>query len=296
MEPIRFYNRYSQSLEEEPVVGERFLRWLYETPTGRFCEGKFFAQRLFSSCVGWWMRRAWSRGHIGAFVRKYGINIEIFEKKTDEFRSFDEFFSRRIRRIFRPIVAQENKLAFPCDGRHLAIESLEDTPSFAVKGQHFQLKSLLGDRKLAEQFRDGSLLLSRLSPVDYHRFHFPCDVLAENPYEIRGRYSAVHPIAIRQRLAIFSENKRMRTLLRHPSGDILMVEVGATCIGSIRQSFPFNTEQAKGDEKGYFHFGGSTILLLFEKNKLTFSDDLLQQSRKGRELYAFMGDEMAMWK
>ncbi|MDR0728112.1 MAG: archaetidylserine decarboxylase [Puniceicoccales bacterium] len=295
MEPIRFYNRYSQSLEEEPVFGERFLRWLYETPSGRFCEGKFFARRLFSSGVGWWMRRGWSRRHIEGFIRKYGINTEIFEKKPAEFRSFDEFFSRRIRRIFRPIVAQEDKLAFPCDGRHLVVESLEDTPSFAVKGQRFRLESLLGDHQLAEQFHDGSLLLSRLSPVDYHRFHFPCDVLAENPYEIRGRYSAVHPIAVRRRLAIFSENKRVRTLLHHPSGDVLMVEVGATCVGSIRQSFRFNSSQAKGDEKGSFHLGGSSILLLFEKNKLTFSDDLLQQSRRGIELYAFMGDEMATW-
>jgi len=295
MEAIRFYNRYSQSIEEEPIFAERFLRQLYRTSGGRFCERHFLAKKLFSSAVGWWMRRPWTRRHIGTFARKYRISDEIFEKNFSQFRSFDEFFSRRIRKNFRPIVTRENRLAFPCDGRHFAIESLANVPSLFVKGQHFDLETLLGDPGLTEQFRDGSLLISRLSPVDYHRFHFPCDVLAENPYEIRGRYSSVHPIALRRRLAIFWENRRMRTRLHHTAGDVLMLEVGAIGVGSIRQTFRFNAPQAKGDEKGYFRFGGSTVLLLFEKNRVKFSDDLLKYSRDGLETYAFMGDEMAMW-
>jgi phosphatidylserine decarboxylase len=120
-------------------------------------------------------------------------------------------------------------------------------------------------------------------------------VLAETPYYIRGNYSSVNPLAIRQRLSIFFENKRMRTLLHHTFGNILMLEVGATCVGSIRQTFRFHAKHAKGAEKGYFHFGGSTVLLIFEKNKMKFSEDLIKYSRSGIETYAFMGDEMATW-
>lgn len=295
MDPIRIYNRYSQSIEEETIWGERCLRWLYQKPSGRFFEGKFLSKKFFSVCVGWWMRRFWSRGYIDTFVKKYGINAGIFEKKFSEYRSFDEFFSRRIKKEFRPIAAKDNQLIFPCDGRHLVVESLKNFPIFFVKGQAFRINSFLKDQELAERFGDGSMLISRLSPVDYHRFHFPCDVLAQNPYEIRGRYASVNPLATRQRLSIFFENKRIRTLLSHTLGDILMLEIGATCVGSIQQTFHFNTKYLKGDEKGYFRFGGSTIVLLFEKGKVRFADDLIKYSRIGMETYAFMGDEMATW-
>jgi phosphatidylserine decarboxylase len=297
MDTIRFYNRYSQTIEEEPIYGERFLRWLYhyQRPFGNFCERQFLSRRIFSSCIGWWMRRSWTRKYIDAFVEKYKINADIFEKKLLEYGSFDEFFSRRIRKEFRPITADDGKLIFPCDGRHFIVESLPKSPSFFIKGRIFQLGSFLKDKTLEKRFRDGSMLISRLSPIDYHRFHFPCDALAEAAYCIFGHYASVNPIALRNRISVLWENKRMRTLLHHDLGDILMVEVGATCVGSIEQTFHANTKNLKGDEKGYFHFGGSTVVLLFEKGKIRFAHDLAENSRAGIETYAFMGDEMATW-
>ncbi|MDR0445389.1 MAG: archaetidylserine decarboxylase [Puniceicoccales bacterium] len=295
MDTIRFYNRYSQAVEEEPIYGERLLRWLYQRPFGNFCERRFLSRKIFSSCIGWWMRRSWTRKYIDGFVEKYKINADIFEKKPSGYRSFDEFFSRRIKREFRPIAAKEDQLIFPCDGRHFVIESLQKIPYFFVKGQVFQLGSFLRDEALEKQFCDGSMLISRLSPVDYHRFHFPCDALTETTYCIFGRYASVNPIAIRDRIAVFWENKRMKTSLHHDLGDVLMIEIGATCIGSIEQTFHFNAKHLKGTEKGYFHFGGSTVVLLFEKGKIRFAQDLVKNSRAGMETYAFMGDEMATW-
>src|SRR5690606_26679397 len=149
---------------------------------------------------------------------------------------FNAFFRRQLKPEARPIDADPASVVFPADGRHLGIQELGTETQVFAKGQSWDIEKLLGDAKLAEQFTGGSLVLSRLCPVDYHRFHFPAEGVPgapkREPRLIDGPLYSVNPIALRQRLAIMWENKRVVTLLHTDTfGDIACIEIGATCVG-----------------------------------------------------------------
>jgi phosphatidylserine decarboxylase len=136
-------------------------------------------------------------------------------------------------------------------------------------------------------------VLSRLCPVDYHRFHFPVSGTPDKPTLINGLLYSVSPVALKQNINYLTENKRYHTRIQSPEfGQVLMFEIGATCVGSVEYTFSPGVPVQRGDEKGYFKFGGSETILLFEPSRIQLADDLLKQSKKGRELYAWMGDSM----
>jgi phosphatidylserine decarboxylase len=127
--------------------------------------------------------------------------------------------------------------------------------------------------------------------VDYHRFHFPFGGVPGKARAVNGPLYSVSPIALRKRPSILWENKREITLLRTPTiGDVLLLEVGATCVGSIVQTYTPDAAVTKGDEKGYFRFGGSCFITIFEPGRVRFADDLVEHSAAGREVYAKMGE------
>ena len=174
------------------------------------------------------------------------------------------------------------------------LPDIANCDDFFIKGTRFDLSALLRDDSLAGRFAHGSMLISRLCPVDYHRFHFPCAGTPGAARLINGPLYSVSPIALRSRASILWENKREITVLRTPAlGDVLLLEVGATCVGSIVQTYTPNTPVEKGAEKGRFRFGGSCFITIFEPGKIQFSDDLIEHSKAGREVYARMGDVAA---
>ena len=158
----------------------------------------------------------------------------------------------------------------------------------------FNLRQLLKDEALAEHFRNGTCVISRLAPVDYHRFHFPCDGIPNVARLINGFLYSVSPVALKGSWRIFGENKRWLTILQSKRfGKVALIEVGACCVGSVRQTFVPESFVKKGDEKGYFLFGGSTVITLFEPDRIVLAEDLVDCTQKGLELYAHMGDLMA---
>jgi phosphatidylserine decarboxylase len=183
---------------------------------------------------------------------------------------------------------------FPADGRHLGIANVSNTEGFYVKGQRLDLGQLLGDPELAREFTGGSLVLSRLCPVDYHRFHFPVAGTAGNP-RLLGRWLySVSPIALRQNLAYLCANKRSLSLIDSPDfGRVATLEVGATNVGSWQYTHPPGAPILKGQEKGFFLFGGSLTITLFAPGRVQLADDLLHHSRLHRELYQRVGETMA---
>ncbi len=137
------------------------------------------------------------------------------------------------------------------------------------------------------------MLIIRLAPVDYHRFHFPANGIVSESKEIRGAYFSVSPHAVKQMMSIYWQNKRAySTLKAEKVGDILLCEVGATMVGSIIQSYSPGTLVSKGQEKGLFKFGGSTVILLFEKDKISIDPDLLENTLKGLETTVTMGEHI----
>jgi phosphatidylserine decarboxylase len=292
-EPIRYYHRYKRTTETEQVYGEKWLRWAYETRPGRLAV-RFFARRAwFSKWYGWKMNKRVSALQIIPFIAKYDIDVDEFAKSAFDYKTFNDFFYRALKPEVRPIAPGENVAVFPADGRHLAFPDVEAAEGFYVKGAKFTLAELLGDPALAEQFAGGAMVISRLCPVDYHRFHFPVDGTPGEPRPIKGWLYSVSPVALRLYLRYLVENKRVVTQIESPQfGTVVMVEVGATNVGAIRQSYMPGRPVAKGDEKGLFAFGGSCVITLFLAGRIRFDADVIAQSAQCLETYAHMGDRL----
>ncbi|MGJ8643304.1 MAG: phosphatidylserine decarboxylase [Luteolibacter sp.] len=292
MEAIRYFNRHTGKTETEQVYGEGSLRWVYGNPLGKLSLHALVKRAAFSKWYGKRMSTSESAARVDPFIEKYGLDPADFAEPPSSFRSFNEFFYRKLKPEARPIA--DAPIVFPADGRHLGFPDISAISSFFVKGQTFDLPALLGDPELAQKYAKGTLVLSRLCPVDYHRYHFPAAGTPSETKTLPGPLFSVSPIALAQNLAYLWTNKRTLTHLETEDyGTILIMEIGATCVGSIHQTFTPGQPLAKGAEKGYFAFGGSSTITIFEPGKVTLSPDLLENSSKQTELYARIGSEMA---
>ena len=160
-----------------------------------------------------------------------------------------------------------------------------------VKNQCFDLPALLGSAELAEKYARGTVVLSRLCPVDYHRFHFPAAGVPEAPVRIPGPLASVSPYCLRHNLAWLWTNKRELTVLHTEElGDVLCLAVGATGVGAIYQTYEPGKAVEKGAEHGYFGFGGSTVMTFFEPGRVKLADDILENTARCTETFARMGD------
>lgn len=293
MDQIVYYDRYRGDTCIEKVYGDKALRWTYGTRLGRAALNVLVKRALFSHWYGWKMDRAGTREKIAPFIHDYELDATEFVRDADDFASFNEFFSRELKPGARPIDADASSVVFPADGRHLCVPDLSRCDGLFVKGEVFDLGTLLDDNRLTGQYASGSLLISRLCPVDYHRFHFPVEGVPGPTRLINGPLYSVNPIALCKNIHLLATNKRCVTELETESfGKVLLLEIGATCVGSIRQTYSEGTSVAKGSEKGYFRFGGSCTITVFEPGRITFDDDLIEHSRANRELYARVGDHM----
>ncbi len=137
------------------------------------------------------------------------------------------------------------------------------------------------------------MAIVRLCPSDYHRFHFPCDGTPSKARLINGALYSVNPMALRKRISILAENKRMITEIdTERFGTILYIEIGATSVGTICQTFTPELRVEKGEEKGYFEFGGSCIVLLFERGRVEFDSDLIRNTELGFETRSNFGQSL----
>lgn len=292
-EPITFYHRANRRIETEQVYGEGFLRFVYEHPLGALPLHALVKRKLFSSWYGSRMDAPASRAKVMPFISQYGTDVTELAAAPESYATFNDFFYRKLKPTARPIAAGADVITFPADGRHLVLPDIAACDDFFIKGVRFDLPALLGDAALAARFARGGMLISRLCPVDYHRFHFPFSGMPGAARVVNGPLYSVSPIALRRRPSILWENQREITLLRTAElGDVLLLEVGATCVGSIVQTFTPGSQIAKGDEKGYFRFGGSCFITLFEPGRARFDADLIEHSAAGREVYAKMGEQV----
>ncbi|HVZ64639.1 MAG TPA: archaetidylserine decarboxylase [Lacunisphaera sp.] len=295
VEPIRYYHRQKQTVATETVYGGDWLRWTYGTALGRFTLGLLIKRAIVSRYYGWRMNWRASANKVLPFIVDYDLDVDEFAKNPFSFKTFNEFFYRALKPGARPIAPGENVAVLPADGRHLAIPTIDAAAGFYAKGQRFDLAAFLRDEALAREFAGGAMLISRLCPVDYHRFHFP---VAGKPGEARlvnGWLYSVSPIALRRNLGYLWENKRMLTTIESPRfGKVLMVEIGATMVGSIVQTYLPGRPVAKGEEKGLFKFGGSCVVTLFRRGAIRFEPDLVRSSSDGMEVYAKMGEQLGV--
>ena len=294
VEPIRFFNRHTAAFEIEEIYGEGFLRWTYGNPLGALALGAWLKRPAFSAWVGRRMSTRASAARIAPFIARYGLDPGEFADPPESFATFNEFFFRKLRPGARPVDADESSVVFPADGRHLGFERASAIDGVFVKGQKFDLPELLGDADLALRYADGALVLSRLCPVDYHRFHFPAAGVPGETRRIAGPLFSVSPIALRKRLAYLWTNQRTITPLEtRRFGTVLLLDIGATCVGTIQQTFTPGKPVEKGGEMGYFAFGGSSTITIFEPGAVKLEADLLEHTSHQTELYAKVGSRMA---
>ena len=276
MKPIAYIDRRSKEIKIEKVYGGWFIDLLY----GRRWLGLFRPVMakipLFSKIYGKIQKRSSSKGKILPFIQKFHIDTKEFESQI--FPSFNDFFIRKLKVECRPVASTPAVL--PADGRYRVFEA----PSqFVIKGKVFDADTLIGQGGCK-----GPFLIGRLAPVDYHRFHFPIDGIAKEARLINGPLYSVNPAAVFHNIAVLTENKRMVTEIDTEAfGKVFMVEVGATYVGSIVQTYVPGPVK-RGQEKGYFEFGGSCVIVLFEKDRITFDSDLFY----GLEVYARMGESL----
>ncbi|HYC71752.1 MAG TPA: phosphatidylserine decarboxylase [Opitutaceae bacterium] len=292
-EPILYYHRAKGVIETEEVYGEGWLRWTYESAPGRLALALLVKRAVVSRYYGWRMSRPFSASQVLPFIIKYDLDVDEFAKKPLSFKSFNDFFHRALKPGMRPVAPGERVAVLPADGRHLCFQDVDATAGFYAKGQKFDLAAFLGDAELARQFAGGSMVISRLCPVDYHRFHFPVDGTPGEPRLINGWLYSVSPVALRRNLGYLWQNKRMVTLIESPAfGRVAMVEIGATMVGTIFQGFVPGRPVTKGAEKGYFKFGGSCVVTLYQQGRLTVDADLLRHSAEQREVFARVGERL----
>lgn len=298
MTDIVYIDRQTRQKHLEKVYQEWALRFLYgDSRLSRLLRPwlLFFLSKWsgFSRLYGYLQKHPLSARKIQPFIEKFGVDSSEFLDPVNTYRSFNDFFIRKLKPEARPIDPDPCVAVIPADGRYHFYADIEQCSGFIVKGEKFELETLLGEPTLAQEFQKGSMILARLCPSDYHRFHFPCDCLPGPTKLINGWLYSVNPLAVKKNIQIFTQNKRTLCILRTPLfGRVLYMEIGATNVGSIQETYQPDEWQPKGAEKGYFEFGGSALILLFAKNTIEFDKDLLAATEDGFEIRCLLGQSM----
>jgi len=292
---IKYYNRKENKYEIEKVAGEKYLNWSYSSPSGKGLVELLLKKKLFSKIYGHYCDTKLSSRKIKDFVENFDIDMSIYAKTHDQYSSFNEFFIRALNKDARIIDKNNNILISPCDGKVSAYENINLNDLVQVKGFTYSLKELLQDNEIYNLYDGGTCLIFRLCPTDYHRFHFIDDGVCSDTTKIKGHYYSVNPVALKSIQKLFCQNKREWSIFSSDNfGDVIYMEVGATCVGSIIQSYSPNTKITKGEEKGYFKFGGSTVILFFKKDTVKIHEDLLTQTQLGFETSVLMGEKIGL--
>lgn len=255
-------------IKKEDLVTPKSVKFLYDTKIGNIVLW-FSTRRFVSKIVGKYLDSKLSCHRINKYIKNNNINMNDFE--CVKYKSFNDFFTRRIKKELRPFCSNACQFPSPCDGKVSAYVIWEDN-TFNIKGYNYTVGELIKDEELANKYIGGYCVVLRLSVDDYHRYFYIDNCKKEKNVFIKGKLHTVQPYALGKR-RVFSENCREYTVLHTENfGDVVQVEVGAMMVGRIVNNHGEGTF-SRGEEKGKFEFGGSTIVLLVEKNKVKFDEE-----------------------
>jgi phosphatidylserine decarboxylase len=300
-ENIEFINRKSEQVEIEKVYGDGFIKFLYQNQLGKKI-GRAFTNKYFSQAYGWAQDQTFSKKKVRPFIENFNIPIDLFEPGSDpsndirdSYKNFNEFFIRKYKPYARQFVSDNQRMPAFAEARYVGYSEVKSNDVFPVKGYDLKAADLLDNSELAKIFNGGPLLIARLCPVDYHRYHYPDDGECLESYRCHGEYHSVNPLALKFKSQIFVKNERHVSILKTKNfGRLAYIEVGAICVGKIVQSHSLKKPFKRGDEKGYFLFGGSTVIVLGEKGAWAPSADIEKNTKNGIETYIELGDEVGV--
>ena len=293
MQPIEYIDRASGTKITESVMGDKALRFAYESLAGRTLWSVLFGSKLLSAWLGRKYDSPKSKRDIVKLASIPGCFPEEAEKPVDAYASFNDFFTRRLKPGARPL---GEGLVSPADGRLMLYLDADADRPFPLKGAKRNLREVFGPAG-TPSVEGGryDIAVFRLAPVDYHRFHFPCDCKTVGTTAvIPGKYHSVNPIALVRYPDVYADNERQIVTCDAEFGRFRLVDVGAFGVGTIVQTFAGDIH-AKGDEKGYFKFGGSTVILITRAGALRFDPDLVANSAAGLETRVRCREKIATW-
>lgn len=265
----------------------KLLKKLYGTIAGRVIL-KLLTAPVISMAAGKFMDSPLSVSMIERFIKNN--NIDMSQYAADDFRSYNDFFTRKVKAGMRPVDLQPEHLISPCDSK-LTAYKISNNSVFRIKDSYYKVSDLLRSRTLAERFKDGYCLIFRLEVDDYHRYCYIDNGSKSANFFIKGELHTVNPIAL-DHYNIYKRNSREFTVMHTQNfGTVVQVEVGAMMVGRILNHHDACSFK-RGQEKGMFQFGGSTIVLLFEKNTLVLDDDILRNSADGSETVVKYGEKI----
>jgi phosphatidylserine decarboxylase len=290
--PLTYWNRYKNEICEDRIYADWFIKWCYEKKIGKLFLDSFFSKKRFNLLYGLYKSSSYSLKQIQTDIEEYSVDMDLFKKTP--FKSYSDFFLREFKNGARKFNSDRKVLPAFGEGRVLAFNEIKEDHKYPVKGEFLTPELLLGNTKVAQDFIGGPIVIIRLCPIDYHHFHYPVEGKILDRYKLTGNYHSVNVLALKNKADIFVKNEREVTIIENDFfGKMAYIEVGAMCVGKIIQNNPKNLECSRGELKGHFEFGASTVILMGQKDKWIPSCDILSHSQKNIESYIKLGDEIA---
>ena len=276
------YDRVTKQTYEDVHYGKKYLQFLYHHAVGR-CLLKIAVRPSFSKLCGKYYDSPRSVKKIQPFIDKNKIDMSLFEDK--HYNTFNEFFTRQKKNIHFDM--KNEVLCSPCDSK-LSCYTISKDLKLVIKNNVYTLKELLKDEQIVEEFQGGNCLVFRLAVNDYHRYCAVDDLEVLQSKKIKGKLHTVSSISKDYR--IYAENERVvNTIQTKNLGKMIMIEVGAMLVGKITNST--KTKFHRGDEMGYFEYGGSTVILITQKG-ISLDDDILRNSKNHIETKVSVGEKI----
>jgi len=272
------------------IAGSKALKLMYRGKLGRLFLF-LFTSRFMTKLSGFYANSAFSKRKIASFINNNDIDMDDYKKAAASgFSSFNDFFTRKVDEGKRPLDADRDALISPADSR-LSIYKIDETLRFTIKGDDFSFKDFLAGDEIAEAFTDGFLFIFRLCVDDYHRYIFIDDGRRRYSRHIRGRFHTVRHIALKD--DYFKENEREYSVLATDRfKEMIQAEIGAMMVGKIVNHEV--TSFKRGDEKGMFMFGASTVVLAFKKDTVKPDDEILKNTNEGYETRVRLGEKVGV--
>ena len=285
-----YISRERNSKDNIITESSRALNFFYNTFVGRVLL-KIVTCRFVSNLIGAYMNSKLSKKRINKFVEKNDINT--FEYEAKNYKSYNDFFTRKVIEYKRPINASKEVLISPGDSKVLAYTINEDL-TLKIKDSYYSIDSLV-EENIMDEYKNGLALVFRLSTDNYHRYCYIDRGKKSRNYSIKGVFHTVQPISLKH-YNFFKTNSREWCILNTKHfGKVIEVEVGALGVGRIKNNHE-EYEFIKGEEKGYFEFGGSTIVLLLKKNTVELDQDIIENSKEGIETIVKYGERIGKSK
>lgn len=275
-----------KKVKDNPGIG---LSFLYNTKIGRVILKPLVSSKTVSNISFFVLNSKISCLLIKPFIKKHDINMSDYELK--KYKNFNDFFIRKIKPGKRKIIKNKDVFIAPCDSK-LTVYEIDSKLTFKVKNSLYDVSSLIKNDELSKKFKDGYALVYRLSPEDYHRYYFIDDGIVLKNYKINGFFHTVNPV-VYDKFMVFKENTRECTHIKTKNfGDVLYVEVGALLVGKINNHKLLKFK--KGEEKGYFMYGGSTVIILVKKDVVKIDEEIINNSKNGYETYVKLGEKIGI--